>query len=317
LRTAAKLQNTPALHFFDLEAPHVAAPDEKPVAWEAACRTVGDSFAAAYPKLGAYFRSMLQNRWIESAARAGKRPGAFATGSELRHEERVYMTWHNTMHDMVTLAHEAGHAWHSCVLRPARPFAAAYPMTLAETASNFGEMILLSGLMRDPDITPAAKAWLLDQEMLRASINLLNIPMRFEFERAFYRERQSGEVSVSRLRELMIDAQRRIYGDTLAPDGYDDMFWASKQHFFIAGVSFYNFPYVFGYLLSRALFARFESEGAAFLPRYEAFLLATGSASCEDVALNSLGADLTSPEFWAGGITSLTEAVGAYGRVSP
>jgi oligoendopeptidase F len=312
LRAAAKLQGTPALHYFDLEAPQVAAPNEKPLSWDEACATVDKAFTAAYPRLGAYLREMLTNRWIEAQARPGKRPGAFCTGSLLRREERVYMTWHDTMHDMVTLAHEVGHAWHSYVLRPARALASAYPMTLAETASNFGEMILLDGLTGDPALTAEMRAYLLDQEMLRAAAYLLNIPMRYQFEQSFYNERLHGEVPVSRLRELMTAAQQKHYGDTLLPDGTDPMFWASKMHFFITGVSFYNFPYVFGYLLSQALFARFKAEGGAFLPRYEAFLEATGSATCEEVAKRSLGADLTSPEFWAAGIKALESSVATY-----
>lgn len=315
LRKAAKLQGTSALHYFDLEAPQIAAPEEKPLSWDDACATVERAFSAAYPKLGSYFREMLSQRWIEGQPRAGKRPGAFCTGSQLKHEERVYMTFHSTVHDMVTLAHEVGHAWHSCVLRPARSYAASYPMTLAETASNFGEMILLSGLMNDPGITEATKAYLLDQEMLRAHAYLINIPMRYEFEKAFYTERGAGEVSVSRLSELMTEAQRKLYGDTLLNDGTDPMFWAYKMHFFITGVSFYNFPYVFGYLLSQALFAQFKVEGADFLPRYEAFLAATGSATCEEVARQTLGADLTSPEFWATALRAIEPTLEAYEKL--
>jgi oligoendopeptidase F len=312
LRAAARLQGTPALHFFDLEAPQIAAPGEKSLSWADACATVERAFSAGYPRLGAYFREMLANRWIEAQPRPGKRPGAFCTGSLLKHEERIYMTFHGTVHDMVTLAHEAGHAWHSCVLRPARSLAAAYPMTLAETASNFGEMILLDSLKKDPDLTPETKAYLLDQEMLRAHSYLLNIPMRYAFEKSFYTERAAGEVSGPRLRELMNEAQRGLYGDTLAPDGTDPMFWASKMHFFITGVSFYNFPYVFGYLLSQALFARFQVEGASFLPRYEAFLQSSGSASCEEVARQTLGEDLTKPEFWATAVRAMEPALMAY-----
>lgn len=312
LRKAAKLQGTSALHYFDLEAPQIAAPDEKELTWDEACATVDQAFTSAYPKLGDYFREMLAQRWIEAQPRAGKRPGAFCTGSQLKHEERVYMTFHRTVHDMVTLAHEVGHAWHSCVLRPARSFAACYPMTLAETASNFGEMILLNGLMTNPGITEATKAYLLDQEMLRAHAYLINIPMRYEFEKAFYTERASGEVSVSRLSGLMNEAQQKLYGDTLLDGGTDPMFWASKMHFFISGISFYNFPYVFGYLLSQALFARFKAEGAAFLPRYEAFLSMTGSATCEEVVKQSLGEDITQPEFWATALKAIEPTLTAY-----
>ncbi|TDU71107.1 oligoendopeptidase F [Prosthecobacter fusiformis] len=316
IRAAARLQGTDALHYFDLEAPQVPAPDEKALTWDDACSTVDRAFSTAYPALGKYFRSMLQQQWIEAQPRPGKRPGAFCTGSLLRREERVYMTWHGTVHDMVTLAHEAGHAWHSCVLRPTRSLAASYPMTLAETASNFGEMILLDGLMSDPAVTPATKAYLLDQEMLRAHAYLVNIPMRYEFEKAFYTERAAGEVSVTRLKELMSEAQVSLYGDTLQPGGTDPMFWASKMHFFITGVSFYNFPYVFGYLLSQALFARFKVEGADFLPRYETFLAATGSASCEDVARQTLGADLTNPDFWATALQAIRPTLEAYEKLT-
>ena len=312
LRVAAKLQGTSALHFFDLEAPQVAAPDQKALTWDDACATVDRAFTAAYPALGDYFRKILADRWIEAAPRSGKRPGAFCTGSRLNREERIYMTYHGTVHDMVTLAHEAGHAWHSSVLRPARTLASDYPMTLAETASNFAEMILLSGLMRDPALTPEMKAYLLDQEMLRAHAYLINIPMRFEFEKAFYTERAAGEVSVTRLGELMSAAQHKLYGNTLLPDGTDPMFWASKMHFFITGVSFYNFPYVFGYLLSQALFARFQEEGAAFLPRYEAFLAMTGSANCEEVARQTLGADLTDPAFWSTALRAMEPTLAQY-----
>ena len=148
--------------------------------------------------------------------------------------------------------------------------------------------------------------------MLRAHAYLLNIPMRFEFEKSFYTERAAGEVPVTRLGALMDAAQRRLYGDTLQPEGTDPFFWASKMHFFITGVSFYNFPYVFGYLLSQALYARFQAEGAAFLPHYESFLLASGSASCEEVARRTLGEDLTSPDFWAGGMRAMEPSLLAY-----
>jgi oligoendopeptidase F len=316
IRKAAKLQGTKALHFFDLEAPQIATPEDKSISWDDACATVERAFGVAYPRLGAYFLEMLKQRWIEAQPRAGKRPGAFCTGSQLKREERVYMTWHGTVHDLVTLAHEVGHAWHSCVLRPARSFAADYPMTLAETASNFGEMILLDGLMNDPKLTPATKAYLLDQEMLRAHAYLINIPMRYEFEKALYTERAAGELSVSRLSELMSEAQRKLYGDTLLDEGTDPLFWASKMHFFITGVSFYNFPYVFGYLLSQALFARFKIEGASFLPHYEAFLAMTGSATCEEVVKHTLGEDLTKPDFWATALRAMEPSLVAYEQLT-
>ena len=222
------------------------------------------------------------------------------------------MSFYSTLHDLITIAHEVGHAWHSYILRPKRSFAAHYPMTLAETASNFGEMILLNHLMQDEALSSERKACLIDQQMLRAQAYLINIPMRYYFEKAFYTERAFGELPPSRLCELMMHTQREFYGDTLLDDGTDPMFWASKLHFFCTDLSFYNFPYLFGYLFSQALFARFTAEGAAFLSRYEDFLAHSGSATCEELAYRTLGVDLTQPDFWTAALRTIEPVLQEY-----
>jgi len=298
LRLGARLQKTPALAFYDLEAPRPLDP-VPPLSWAEAVNLVDRAFTAGYPRLGEYFRSMLTRRWIESEKRPAKRSGAYLTGSPVTGEQRVFMTFADTMHDANTLAHEVGHAWHSHVIKDLRPLAQDYPMTLAETASTFAEKVFLDGLLQDPQLTEAQRAFLLDQECSRATSYLLNIAMRYEFEKEVYTRRQQGELSVTELNELMVATQRKVYGDTIAPGDEDPWFWASKQHFFITEVSFYNYPYTFGYLLSATLFAEFKRTGEAFLPRYEAFLRATGVACCEDAVQSTLGWDLTDPAFWS------------------
>jgi oligoendopeptidase F len=303
LKLGARLQGTPTLAWYDLEAPRPLDPIP-PVSWDEAVGSVQASFDAAYPKLGDYFRSIVQRRWIESEKRPNKRGGAFQTSSPVLGEERIYMTFADTMHDVVTLAHEAGHAWHTHLLGGQRPCTRDYPMTLAETASTFAEKIFIDGLLRDPKLTPSRRAYLLDTTTNQMPAYLLNIPARFFFEKRFYEERRAGVVSPTRLNELMSAAQREVYGDTLAEDGLDPTFWASKMHFSITGVSFYNFPYTFGYLLSQALSEAFAREGPAFLPRYEAFLAETGRATCEDAVRTTLGWDLRDPGFWHGAIAA-------------
>lgn len=311
LRLGARRQGTPAVAWYDLEAARPLEP-LPPLSWAECTGLVGQAFDAAYPDLGAYFQKLLARRWVESEKRANKRSGAFLTGSPVINEERIYMTFSDTMHDVTTLAHECGHGWHSHLLGALRPCAQDYPMALAETASTFAEMVLLHGLLSDPAITPARKAFLLDQQTSQMTAYLLNIPVRFEFERQFYEERRTGEVSVSRLKELMVTAQRHVYGDTLEVDGEDPWFWASKPHFFISGLSFYNYPYAFGFLLSQALFAEFRRSGAAFLPRYESFLRATGGATCEEAVRTTLGWNIRSAEFWAGAIRNLDAPIREY-----
>jgi len=304
LRLGAKLQGTAGLAWYDLEAPRLPAPQ---LDWEEAAALVDRAFGALYPDLQAYLRSAFARRWIESEKRPNKRSGAFSTGSLVTREQRVFMTFGGTMHDAFTLAHETGHSWHSHLLGPVRPCACEYPMTLAETASTFAELVLAHGLLSEPGLAPARRAFLLDQMIGQAPSYLLNIPVRFVFERRFYEERRAGAVSVSRIKELMTAAQREIYGDALEPGGEDPWFWASKLHFFITEVSFYNFPYAFGYLLSQALFREFRRTGAAFLPRYEEFLRLTGSAPCEEVVRCTLGRDLRDRDFWREAIEGLAE----------
>ena len=306
LRLKAKLQQTEGIAWYDLGAP-LPLSEQATLSWEDGKALVDSSFSAAYPLLGEFLRHTYEKNWIDWSPRSGKRPGAFCTGSLLTRESRVYMTYNDTLGDVRTLAHEIGHAFHSYVMRDVRTLAHFYPMTLAESASTFAEMLLTEGALADPSITAAQKASLLDMEVGHGAIFLLDIPVRYHFEKKLYEARAHGELSASQLKQLMSETQREILGDTLEAGGEDPLFWASKLHFYISDVTFYNFPYTFGFLLSRGLFASFKREGADFLPRYEAFLRATGSASAEDVARETLGCDLGDTAFWAEAIATLNE----------
>jgi oligoendopeptidase F len=193
------------------------------------------------------------------------------------------------------------------MMRDLRPYARGYPMTLAETASTFGEQVLMNGLLDDPAVSVRQKALMLDVEVGHGAVYLLDIPVRYAFEQALYEERRHGPLKISRLKELMVETQRRILGDVLEAGGEDPYFWASKLHFYITGITFYNFPYTFGYLLSRALYDMFRSEGASFLPRYEEFLRLAASDTAENVVKRTVGEDLEKAEFWARAIRSLEE----------
>lgn len=311
LRLNAKTQGTSALSWSDIGAPQL--PGTLPaLSWARGVELVDQSFGKMYPKLQDYLRTMIEQRWIENEQRPNKRAGAFATGSSLINEERIFMTYGQTMNDVTTLAHEAGHTWHSHLLSPLRPCAQDYPMTLAETASTFAESILADGLLQDPALDNAQRAFLTEQSLSHTPAFLLDIPVRFQFESKFYNERKSGPVPVSRIKELMVETQREVFGDTLIEGGEDPFFWASKLHFFITDLSFYNFPYTFGFLLSTALFQEFKKQGPAFLERYETFLSLTGRASCEDVVNQSLDRDIRDPEFWAETIRGIEPRIDAF-----
>jgi oligoendopeptidase F len=304
LRLKAKAMKLPAVAWYDLEAP-LPIPSARTLSWDDGVDRIRTAFGRRYPALRDFFDHALAEKWIEAEPRKGKRPGAYCTGSDVTNEPRVFMTYEGTLGDVSTLAHEIGHAFHGHVLAKERVLARSYPMTLAETASTFAESLLADGLLADPGLPATERAQLLAEVAGDAAAFLLDIPARFFFETRFYDERKKGEVPPSRLCELMQETQREIFGDALLPGEEDPWFWASKLHFFIPEVAFYNFPYTFGFLLSRALYQRFLEEGAAFLPKYEAFLRASGRGQAHDVARATLGSDLEKPEFWAQAIDTL------------
>ena len=307
LRLKAKSMARPNVAWFDLGAP-LDLPNREKLSWDKAQATVAQSFTRAYPALGDFFmRQVIGKNWVDWEPRAGKRPGGFCTSSMLSKESRIFMTYNESLGDVLTLAHESGHAYHGAMMRDVRPYARGYPMTLAETASTFGENVLMHGILDDPTVTDSEKARILDIEVGHGAVYLLDIPVRYEFEKSFYEERAKGPLSVSRLKELMVRTQRQVVGDVLETGGEDPYFWASKLHFYITGITFYNFPYTFGYLLSRGLYAMFRKEGDSFLPKYEEFLRRAGSDTAENVVKQTVGRDIEKAGFWSEAIQSLEE----------
>ncbi len=307
LRLKAKLLARPSLAWFDVGAP-LDLPSQEKLSWENATSLVGKSFKRAYPALGKFFEQQVVGKnWVDWEPRTGKRPGGFCTSSMLTKESRIFMTYNQSLGDVLTLAHESGHAYHGAMMRDIRPYGRGYPMTLAETASTFGEQVLMNGILDDPVISQAQKASILDIETGHAAVYLLDIPIRYEFEKALYEERAGGPLSVSRLKELMVDTQRKIFDDVLEVGAEDPYFWASKLHFYITGITFYNFPYTFGYLLSRALYRMFKKDPDEFLPKYEEFLRLAGTEPAEKLVQHTIGGDIEQPQFWAEAIDSLEE----------
>jgi oligoendopeptidase F len=316
LRAKARRLALPVLGFQDLLAP-LPRTDAARLPWPEAQDRVRRAFGSKYPGLAELAEHAFAERWIDWQPRPGKRPGGFCSSSPVLGESRVFMTFHGSLGDVQTLAHELGHAFHNWVMRDQRPWARAYPMTLAETASTFAEEMVVEAALADPATSPADRDAMLDARLQDAAVFLLNIPMRFDFEQQVYAERAAGELSVRRFKDLILDAERRNYGDAVDPEQLDPWFWSSKLHFFLTDVAFYNFPYTFGYLFSKGIVARFRAEGAGFLARYEQLLRATGGDTAEGVARAVLGVDLETPDFWHGAIDLLEDDLAGYEAATP
>lgn len=273
---------------------------------------VKNSFSAMDPVMGDFAQMMLDKSWIDASVRPNKRNGAFCTGFPKSGHPRVFQTFMGSPHDTSTLAHELGHAYHSWVMRDMNLIASDYPMTLAETASIFAENVLF-----DYQIANAkTKEDLLDVywSIAEGAVGLLiNIPTRFEFEKNFYEKRKEGFVSADDLSEMMTSAFNNWYGDSIT-DG-DPMFWATKLHFSISDVSFYNFPYAFGYLFSLSLYARKNEWGKDFSQKYVALLRDTGIMTAEDLIQKHLGEDITKIEFWRKSLEVISHKIRDFSKI--
>ncbi|MEN1968158.1 M3 family oligoendopeptidase [Lentibacillus sp. N15] len=305
LNQKANLLGMEQLGWQDVDAPVVLG-NGKPArfTYDEACDFVIDHFASFGPKLSGFAKHALENRWVEAEDRANKRPGGYCTALPEFKESRIFMTFTGSPNDTSTLAHELGHAFHSHVMKDLPALNQEYAMNVAETASTFAETIIGNATVANAG-SEAEKITLLNSKLENATAMFLNIRARFLFENAFYEERSKGIVSEKRLNELMIDAQKQAYGDSLS--SYHPHFWCSKLHFFIDEVPFYNFPYTFGYLFSLGIYAAYLRNPENFEDKYIALLKDTGSMKVEDLAKKHLGVDLTKQEFWAAGIQLMTK----------
>ncbi|WP_429101053.1 M3 family oligoendopeptidase [Aeromonas rivipollensis] len=305
LRAMACAQGITGFAPWDLYAP---APygAQASVGFGQALTLVADAFAAFDPEMGEFARMMADRGWIDAAPSDNRRSGAYCTEYADPAEPRVFLTFEGTMDNVITLAHELGHAWHSWLLRDAPLAQRDYPKTLAETASLFAETLVRDALLARAQTREQrlAIAWM-DGE--RVASLLLDVPSRFHFERALVAGRAEGYLGAGQLRAMMKSAKQQWYGDSLSE--YDELFWASKGHFSIADLGFYNYPYLFGYLFSLGLYAQKERVGADFVPAYRALLADTGRMSAESLVEKHLGVDIREPAFWQESLRYVEDAV--------
>ena len=293
LNRKAQLLNIDRLSIYDIEAPLTESVKE--VSYEEAAEFIIKHFKEFSPKLASFTEMAFDKRWIEAEDRDGKRPGGFCTSFPKKEETRIFMTYAGTSSSVATLAHELGHAYHQHVMNDIDGFNQGYAMNVAETASTFAEMIVADAAVKAA-VDETEKISLLEDKIQSSVAFFMNIHSRFLFETRFYEERKSGLVSGTRLNELMEEAQREAYGDSITD--YDPTFWASKLHFHITGVPFYNFPYTFGYLFSLGIYAHAQKQGTNFENDYIELLRDTGRMTTEQLAKKHLNVDLTKKTFW-------------------
>ena len=288
------------LPFYDLFAP--VGQSTRTYTVEEARALLLDLFGKFCPEMGEMMRTAFDEGWIDMYPREGKSGGAFCSGYYAKNISRVMTNFAGSASDVSTLAHELGHAFNNRMLHHKPIMMTETPMPLAETASTFNETLLISQLLKTA--TPEEELTLLDSCLTEQTQTMVDIYSRFLFEQKVVAAQADHALDVDELKETMLWAQEQSYGDGLDPEYRHPYMWACKSHYYSTGVHFYNFPYAFGGLFARGLYARYEKEGEAFVPVYCDLLSRFGSDTIANVT-SSVGIDVTTPDFWREAVESV------------
>lgn len=291
---AAALGHKNGLPWYDLFAP--MGKNDRAYTAEDAKEYLLNIFGGFDKELHDMVERAFDESWIDFYPREGKVGGAFCAFVRSAGQCRVLTNFDGSFSDVVTLAHELGHAFHDMNILSHRELNNDYSMPVAETASTFNEHVIMDAAIANAK-DPGEKLALIESQLMDTTQIIVDIYSRYLLESGVFENREESFMFPDRLSEMMLDAQKKAYGDGLDPEYLHKYMWACKSHYYSSGLSFYNFPYAFGGLFARGLYAKYLKEGAAFVPKYKELLHATPVKGVEDTAL-VCGIDLTSADFW-------------------
>jgi oligoendopeptidase F len=292
------------LPHWDRNAPLPQVPT-RTVSWTEARNTVLTAYGAFSPKMAAIAERFFDDRWIDAPVRPGKAPGAFAHPTTPSAHPYVLLNYQGKPRDVMTLAHELGHGVHQVLAAPNGALMAQAPLTLAETASVFGEMLTFRKLLAATRDKKERKA------MLAAKVeDMINTVVRqiafYTFERSVHTERRNGELTAERIGELWLEVQRESLGPAIELKPGYETFWAYIPHFIHS--PFYVYAYAFGDCLVNSLYAVYENAAEGFAERYLAMLSAGGTKHHSEL-LAPFGLDARDPAFWQGGLSVIERMI--------
>lgn len=246
----------------------------------------------------------MDEHWMDYPSHAGKQSGAYCENLPWIKQSRIITNYGDTLSDVITVAHELGHAYHGMMVEDQLPLNREYCMPLAETASTFNENIMYNALIHDAN--DENKLFLIDTQLAALCQNICDITTRYTFEKAIFDCCEERFLFAEDLQNLMLDAEKKCFGSGMDHDWLHPYRWITKVHYYIPDIAYYNFPYTFGALFSRGLYAMYEKEKDAFLPKYRDLLQASTTHSVEETA-RIAGIDLSKPEFWEASLQSITK----------
>ena len=299
------------LPFYDLFAP--VGESTRTFTAEEARATLIREMGKFTPEMAKFMDNAFEQRWIDLYPRDGKTGGAFCSSVHFADRSLVMTNFQGSFSDVSTLAHELGHAWHNRCLAGLPYSMIDTPMPLAETASIFNETMLSWQVLSS--CSPAERLYLLENGLMEATQTVVDIYSRFLFESEVIDTRADHSMSVDELKDAMIRAQKESYGDGLDESFLHPYMWACKSHYYSSGYNFYNFPYAFGLLFGKGVFARWLEKGESFVPDYCRLLRYCGSAPVADVAA-SVDIDVRSEDFWCSSLEVIRKDIDEFCRLA-
>ncbi|MFW9891168.1 MAG: M3 family oligoendopeptidase [Candidatus Thorarchaeota archaeon] len=308
LKLKAKAMGLKILGNWDIEAPLPNVPTKK-YTWEEARKLNVDSYTQFDKESGQWIDEMYEKHHIDALVRNGKRSGAFCATWHSGESAYVLQSFTGTMGDVYTSAHELGHALHAYLgTRAQKPSNYEIGSCIAETGSNFGELLLTEKLLASIDSKDEKKSIL--ASVLDSFIgSAQQVSTRVWFETSLYEAIQKGKfLDGDTISDLWVKARTKMYGDSVEWLPVMRWWWTFKLHFYMANYRYYNYPYVYAQLFVYAMYKLYKEQGKEFVPKFKAFLAAGSSKSPRELAAD-IGFDITTEEFWQKGIDQFMEFV--------
>ena len=309
---AALLGHENGLPFYDLFAP--VGNSSRTFTVEESKDYLIENFKTFSADLAEMTEEFFDKHYIDFYPRKGKVGGAFCANLPMIKQSRVLTNFTGSLSDVVTLAHELGHAYHGLHIENHRPLNQDYSMPVAETASTFNENIIMNTAIKEA--SNEEKIALIESQLQDTTQIIVDIYSRYLFESAVFENREQSFMFSKDLEEMMLSAQKEAYGDGLDQSYLHPYMWACKPHYYSTGLSFYNFPYAFGGLFSKGLYAIYQEQPEGFVEKYQELLRATTVSSVEDTA-KVLGVDVSTPEFWKKALAEVAESIEAFIVLTP
>lgn len=298
------------LPWYELYAPVVE--DDTEYTFEKGSQFVLDQFYSFSQHLGEYAKKAIEDHWADIYPRENKVGGAFCENIMSLKQSRFLFNYGNHFSDVITIAHEFGHGFHGECLSQESILNSNYPMPIAETASTFCETIVTQAALKEASLIQQIAV--LENSLCDAAQVILDIYSRFLFESRFFKAREEGTVSVEEIKNMMLQSQIEAYGDGLDHNYLHPYMWTWKPHYYDPDYSFYNYPYAFGLLLAKGLYARYQQDTQNFPQEYEQLLSVTGKMDLEDVTA-TIGIDLTDKQFWQSSIDMLKKDIDLFKKL--